>query len=90
MLFNIFPAVDMWSAGVILLCLLSRRYPFFRAPDDQTALAQIVSLMGSIECTEAASACGMLKYVHIMYHKITCMPSMCVKIPIYIKAVNDC
>ena len=25
-------AVDIWAAGVILLCILSRTYPFFRAP----------------------------------------------------------
>uniref|UniRef100_A0A1X7V911 non-specific serine/threonine protein kinase n=1 Tax=Amphimedon queenslandica TaxID=400682 RepID=A0A1X7V911_AMPQE len=51
-------AVDIWSAGVILLCILSQRYPFFRAQDDQSALAQIISLMGSKECTKAAIACG--------------------------------
>ena len=51
-------AVDMWSAGVILLCILSGRYPFFRAHDDLTAMAQIVGLKGSKECTEAARSYG--------------------------------
>ena len=51
-------AVDMWSAGVILLCILSGRYPFFRAHDDLTAMAQIISLRGSRECIEAAKSCG--------------------------------
>ncbi|KAL4218644.1 Cell division control protein 7 [Mactra antiquata] len=51
-------AVDIWSAGVIFLSLLSGRYPFFRANDDMTALAQIVSTFGSEQVKEAAKACG--------------------------------
>uniref|UniRef100_A0A672T807 non-specific serine/threonine protein kinase n=1 Tax=Sinocyclocheilus grahami TaxID=75366 RepID=A0A672T807_SINGR len=35
-------AIDMWSAGVILLSLLSGRYPFFKASDDLIALTQII------------------------------------------------
>lgn len=42
------PAVDMWAAGVILLCLLSRRYPVFPSADtDEMALLQIAQLFGS-------------------------------------------
>jgi len=51
-------AVDIWSSGVILLCLLSRRYPFFRAHDDMSAMAQIVGLFGSSKCVEAAKCLG--------------------------------
>lgn len=51
-------AVDIWSAGVILLCLLSGKYPFFKAHDDLTALAQLIGLLGSKRCAEAAEACG--------------------------------
>ncbi len=51
-------AVDIWSAGVILLSLLSRRYPFFRAHDDMSAMAQIVGLFGSAKCTESARSLG--------------------------------
>lgn len=51
-------AVDMWAAGVIFLSILSGRYPFFRAPDDVTALAQIMSIMGTEETKEAAEANG--------------------------------
>jgi len=40
-------AVDVWAAGVILLSILSRSYPFFRSPDDLTALAELISLFGS-------------------------------------------
>ncbi|ESP04473.1 hypothetical protein LOTGIDRAFT_136165 [Lottia gigantea] len=51
-------AVDIWSAGVIFLSLLSGRYPFFRANDDLTALAQIISIMGSEEVKTAAKSFG--------------------------------
>ncbi|CAM9738539.1 unnamed protein product [Scytosiphon promiscuus] len=41
------PAVDVWAAGVILLCLLSRRYPVFPSADtDEMALVQIAQLLG--------------------------------------------
>jgi len=40
-------AVDMWSAGVIFICLLSGRYPFFRASDDISTLAEICTLLGT-------------------------------------------
>ena len=40
--------------GVILLSFLSRSYPFFRAPDDLTALAEITTLFGSKAINKAA------------------------------------
>lgn len=49
-------AVDMWAAGVIFLSLLSGCYPFFRAPDDVTALAQIITLKGVKEVKATAKA----------------------------------
>lgn len=48
----------MWAAGVILLCILSRTYPFFRAPDDYHALAELVALFGTKAVQEAASQYG--------------------------------
>lgn len=51
-------AIDMWSAGVILLSLLSGRYPFFKASDDLIALTQIMTIRGSRETIEAAKMFG--------------------------------
>ena len=34
-------AVDIWAAGVILLCILSRTYPFFRAPGNYNSIILI-------------------------------------------------
>ncbi|XP_043988987.1 cell division cycle 7-related protein kinase isoform X3 [Gambusia affinis] len=51
-------AIDVWSAGVILLSLLSGRYPFFKASDDLIALAQIMTIRGSRETIRAAKTFG--------------------------------
>ncbi|NXU54881.1 CDC7 kinase, partial [Turnix velox] len=51
-------AIDMWSAGVIFLSLLSGRYPFYKASDDLTALAQIMTVRGSRETIRAAKTFG--------------------------------
>ncbi|XP_038649740.1 cell division cycle 7-related protein kinase isoform X2 [Scyliorhinus canicula] len=51
-------AIDMWSAGVVFLSLLSARYPFFKASDDLTALAQIMTIRGTKETIQAAKSFG--------------------------------
>ncbi|XP_072297914.1 cell division cycle 7-related protein kinase isoform X1 [Eucyclogobius newberryi] len=51
-------AIDVWSAGVILLSLLSGRYPFFKASDDLIALSQIMTIRGSRETIQAAKTFG--------------------------------
>uniref|UniRef100_A0A8B9KZB8 non-specific serine/threonine protein kinase n=2 Tax=Astyanax mexicanus TaxID=7994 RepID=A0A8B9KZB8_ASTMX len=51
-------AIDIWSAGVILLSLLSGRYPFFKASDDLLALTQIMTIRGSKETAQAARKFG--------------------------------
>ncbi|XP_077394206.1 cell division cycle 7-related protein kinase isoform X1 [Festucalex cinctus] len=51
-------AIDVWSAGVIFLSLLSGRYPFFKASDDMVALVQIMTIRGSRETVQAAKAFG--------------------------------
>lgn len=51
-------AVDIWAVGVIMLCILSRTYPFFKSPDDVTALAEIITLFGSEEIKAVAKKLG--------------------------------
>ncbi|KAG8555732.1 hypothetical protein GDO81_017789, partial [Engystomops pustulosus] len=51
-------AIDMWSAGIIFLSLLSGRYHFFNAADDMNALAQIMTIRGSRETAQAAKQFG--------------------------------
>jgi len=47
-------AVDVWSAGIILLCILSGKYPFFKVLNDGTALMEIITLFGSERCISVA------------------------------------
>ncbi|KAM4641319.1 LOW QUALITY PROTEIN: cell division cycle 7-related protein kinase [Discoglossus pictus] len=51
-------AIDIWSAGTIFLSLLSGRYHFFNAGDDLNALAQIMTIRGTKETTQAALSFG--------------------------------
>uniref|UniRef100_A0A6P4DYH5 non-specific serine/threonine protein kinase n=1 Tax=Drosophila rhopaloa TaxID=1041015 RepID=A0A6P4DYH5_DRORH len=47
-------AVDVWAAGVIMLSLLSALHPFFKAPHDCAALAEIINLFGDIPVRKTA------------------------------------
>lgn len=40
-------AIDVWSAGVVLLSLLSKQFPFFNSTDDQDAIVEIACIFGS-------------------------------------------
>lgn len=69
-------AVDVWSAGVIFLSLLSGKYPFFKSKDDMTAMIQISLLLGSKHCKEAARHMG--KELHILpYHHAQNLCEVC-------------
>lgn len=39
-------AVDIWAVGVIFLSILSSVYPFFKAPNDHVALAEMITIFG--------------------------------------------
>ncbi|EQL28937.1 CDC7 protein kinase [Blastomyces dermatitidis ATCC 26199] len=50
--------IDIWSAGVILLTLLGRRFPFFNSADDVDAMIEIASIFGSRRMKAAAALHG--------------------------------
>jgi cell division control protein 7 len=39
--------IDIWSAGVILLAMLTKRFPFFNSDDDSEALIETATMFGS-------------------------------------------
>ena len=47
-------AIDMWSAGVILLTILSRRFPFFHSADDIDAFLELTNIFGRRRMRETA------------------------------------
>lgn len=50
--------LDVWSSGVVLLSLVTKRYPFFAPKDDLAAMAQIIVVFGTHKCKTAAQAIG--------------------------------
>jgi cell division control protein 7 len=50
--------IDIWSAGVILLSIVTRRYPFFKSPDDLTSLVEMSMVIGTDRLKAAARECG--------------------------------
>lgn len=50
--------IDVWSAGVVLLTLLSRRFPFFNSADDVEAMIEIATIFGSKRMKVAAQLHG--------------------------------
>lgn len=47
--------MDIWSVGVILLCFLSGRFPFFHSDDDLEALLEIAVVFGQREMAAVAA-----------------------------------
>lgn len=52
--------IDIWSAGVILLTLLARRFPFFNSADDVDAMIEMASIFGRKKMQAAAAMHGQL------------------------------
>ncbi|VEU22923.1 DEKNAAC104052 [Brettanomyces naardenensis] len=51
--------VDVWSAGVMLLTLLARRFPFFNSSDDIDALTELTTIFGLGPMKECAQLHGL-------------------------------
>lgn len=49
-------SIDIWSAGVILLTIMSKRFPFFNSADDVEAMIEIATIFG----TKRMKAAGLL------------------------------
>jgi cell division control protein 7 len=50
--------IDIWSSGIVLLSLITQRYPFFKSPDDLTSLVEVSLIVGTERLREAARECG--------------------------------
>ena len=50
--------IDLWSTGVILLTMLSRRFPFFNSADDVDAMIEIASIFGRRKMRACAALHG--------------------------------
>jgi cell division control protein 7 len=61
--------IDIWSAGVMLLTILSKRFPFFNSADDVEAMIEIATIFG----TRRMKACA---YLHGTYFE-TSIPTIC-------------
>lgn len=53
--------IDIWSAGIICLSLLARKFPLFNSPDDIDALMEILLLFGVEKLQKCAElhGCGL-------------------------------
>lgn len=64
--------IDIWSAGVMLLTLLARRFPFFNSSDDIDALTELTAIFGRDAMKKCARLHGLgfecnlphLEYMH--------------------------
>ncbi|KAL8375873.1 hypothetical protein RB595_007143 [Gaeumannomyces hyphopodioides] len=52
------PKIDIWSAGVILLTILCKRFPFFNSADDVDAMIEIATIFGQRRMKAAAQLHG--------------------------------
>ena len=41
-----YPAIDVWSAGIIFLFFLTRKFPLFQSNDDVEALMELSTVIG--------------------------------------------
>ncbi|KAI8619945.1 kinase-like domain-containing protein [Chytriomyces sp. MP71] len=61
--------VDIWAAGVILLCAVTRTYPFFQSNDDLDALLEITAIYGTHDMKRVALANNRRMHITLPYPK---------------------
>ncbi|KAI0018898.1 protein kinase-like protein [Xylariomycetidae sp. FL0641] len=50
--------IDVWSAGIILLTILCKRFPFFNSADDVEAMIEIATIFGTKRMKQTAQLHG--------------------------------
>ncbi|ORY75804.1 kinase-like domain-containing protein [Protomyces lactucae-debilis] len=58
-------AIDVWSTGIILLCFLCQRMPFFCAEDDLVAFVELCNVFGTEEMSHCATVHGCLLDINL-------------------------
>jgi cell division control protein 7 len=59
-----YSALDMWSAGIILLFFLTAKFPLFQSNDDMEALIEIASVVGKTKMEKAATLHSRFSFVY--------------------------
>ena len=57
--------IDIWSCGVILLTLLSRRFPFFHSADDIDAFIELCTIFGKRRMNDVALLHGQVLQTNV-------------------------
>lgn len=57
--------IDVWSAGIILLTILCRRFPFFNSADDIDAVIELMTIFGKIRMRKCAMIHGQILETNI-------------------------
>jgi serine/threonine protein kinase len=52
-------AIDIWSVGVTLLCILTGQFPFFQSNDDGDAIMEIGHIFGRSKMQAIARSLSM-------------------------------
>ena len=52
---DVFLAIDVWSAGMILLFFLTKKFPIFNSNDDTEALIEIATIIGRRKMEKTAT-----------------------------------
>ena len=60
-------AIDVWSAGVIMLFFLAGKFPIFQSQDDMEALIEIATIIGFRKIEKVATLHSQSIYPHTLF-----------------------